>query len=230
MALRNFIYAKDDDLSFLPKEPSLGFGTGSPSVLGKLEVFVVHLGSVAAQIKDRKCKTRGGSSRPLVKRKLALGSSTSHATRAKTSSKDDVPYLTVSDDDEGFLDVLEHKDATAYHLLDLHDRCFARQVVVDNAVNRKSRELLQVIEKQRGEYDVMKDMERAMEEECEELRAKCETSITKFKKNPIVVALQEKISTLSAEVKEHKVSLDRMMLESQKWAGYQQSLSTLESK
>ncbi|GKA86966.1 hypothetical protein Tco_0808677 [Tanacetum coccineum] len=38
------------------------------------------------------------------------------------------------------------------------------------------------------------------------------------------------ISTLSTEVKEHKVSLDRMMLESQKWAGYQQILSTLESK
>ncbi|GKD61706.1 hypothetical protein Tco_1299215, partial [Tanacetum coccineum] len=34
MASRNFIYTKDDeDLSFLPKEPSLGFGTGSPFVL-----------------------------------------------------------------------------------------------------------------------------------------------------------------------------------------------------
>ncbi|GKG60492.1 hypothetical protein Tco_0612093, partial [Tanacetum coccineum] len=58
-------------------------------------------------------KTRGGSSRPPVKRKLPLRSSTSHATRAKTtSSKDDVPFLTVSDDDEGLPDVLELKDAT----------------------------------------------------------------------------------------------------------------------
>ncbi|GJU47363.1 hypothetical protein Tco_1204629 [Tanacetum coccineum] len=115
-------------------------------------------------------------------------------------------------------------------LLDLHDRCYARQAVVDNAVNRRSRELLQVIEKLRGEFDVMKDRERAREEECEELRAKCEAAMTEFEKNPTVVALREKISTLSTEVKEHKVSLDRMMLESQKWAGYQQSLSTLESK
>ncbi|GJZ70692.1 hypothetical protein Tco_0634543 [Tanacetum coccineum] len=54
--------------------------------------------------------------------------------------------------------------------------------------------------------------------------------MTDFKKNPTVVALQEKISSLSIEAKEHKLSLDKMMLESQKWEGYQQSLSTLESK
>ncbi|GKD69926.1 hypothetical protein Tco_1324016, partial [Tanacetum coccineum] len=122
----NFIYTEDDDdLLFLPKEPSLSFRTGSLSVLVntkplkateelvtqpaevmadsreslKPELFVVHPRSVAARIKDRKCNTRGGSSRPPVKRKLAPGSSTSRATHAKTSSlEDDVPYLTVSDD------------------------------------------------------------------------------------------------------------------------------------
>ncbi|GKE48953.1 hypothetical protein Tco_1480211 [Tanacetum coccineum] len=204
MAFRNFIYSEDDeDLSFLPKEPFLGFGTDfgeSP----KPELFVVHPGSVAARIKDRKCKTKGGSSRPPVKRKLSLGSSTSCATHAKTSSlKDDAPYLTVSDDDEDItppswknhLD--NHIDVK---LLDLHNRCYARQVI------------------------------RAREEECKELWAKCAAAMTEFEKNPTVVALRENISTLSTEVKEHKVSLDRMMLKSQKWAGYQESLSTLESK
>ncbi|GKC15770.1 hypothetical protein Tco_1012552 [Tanacetum coccineum] len=34
-------------------------------------------------------------------------------------------------------------------LLDLHDHCYARQAVVNNAVNRRSRELLQVIKKLR---------------------------------------------------------------------------------
>ncbi|GKB30085.1 UBN2 domain-containing protein [Tanacetum coccineum] len=277
---RNFIYTKDDeDLSFLPKEPSSGFGTSSPSVSVNTEplkadedlviqptevtkdsreslkpkVFVVHPGSVVAQIKDRKCKTRGVSSRPPIKRKLVHGSSTSHATHAKTSSlKDDVPFLTVSDDDEGLPDVFEFKDATTCHLkifaitplayknhldnhidvelLDLYDRCYARQAVVNNAINRRSQKLLQVIEKLRGEFDVMKDIERARDEECEELRAKCEAAMTEFEKSPSVVALREKISTLSTKVKEHKVSLDIMMLESQKWASYQHSLSTLESK
>ncbi|GKC20578.1 hypothetical protein Tco_1022728 [Tanacetum coccineum] len=132
----------------------------------KHELFVVYPGSVATWIKDRKCKTRGGSSRPLVKRKLAPRSSISHVKTS--SSKDDVPYLTVSDDDEGLPDVLELKDATACHLkifvitppswknhldnhmdaelLDLHDRCYARQAVVDNcSLIRRSlpRELLQ---------------------------------------------------------------------------------------
>ncbi|GKG12547.1 hypothetical protein Tco_0346784, partial [Tanacetum coccineum] len=49
-----------------------------------------------------------------------------------------------------------------------------------------------------------------------------------FDQNPTVLALREKISSL--DVKEHKGNLDRMMLESQKWAGYQVTLSTLKSK
>nr|GEY20866.1 hypothetical protein [Tanacetum cinerariifolium] len=201
MAFRNFIYTEDvEDLSFFPKGPSSGFSTGSPFVLVnteplkadeelviriaevmadsreslKPEFFVVHRGSVAAQIKDRKCKTSGVSSRP----------------------PDDVPYLTVFVDDEdvaayrlkiyvitppawkNHLDM--HMDV---ELLDLLDHCYARQAVADNVVNK-----------------------RAKEEECEELRAKYEAVMTEFEKNPTVVALQEKISTLFTEVKEHKVT------------------------
>ncbi|GKE19466.1 hypothetical protein Tco_1427043 [Tanacetum coccineum] len=134
MAFRNFIYTEDDeDLAFLPKEPSPDFGIGSPSISVNMEplksneepeiqpvevrtdyggslkpeLFVVYPASVAARIKDKKCKTRGGYSRPSVKRKLAPGSSTSRATCAKTSSlKDDAPFLIVSDDDDGILSVL----------------------------------------------------------------------------------------------------------------------------
>ncbi|GJU46515.1 hypothetical protein Tco_1203781 [Tanacetum coccineum] len=117
-----------------------------------------------------------------------------------------------------------------FELLNLHDRCYARQAVVDNAVNRRSRELLQVIEKLRGECDVMMSMERAKEEEYEGLRVKCDAAMTEFEKNLAVVGLREEIFVLSAEVKEHKLNFDKMMLESQKWLGYQQSLSSLESK
>ncbi|GKB40408.1 hypothetical protein Tco_0885350 [Tanacetum coccineum] len=249
--------SKRRDLSFLPKEPSPAFCTSSPSMSvnteplmtdeepvlqptkattdsggsPKREFFVVHPGSVAARMKNRKYKTRGGSSMPPVKRKLVPGSSTACATRAKTSaSKDDVSFLTISDEDEGLSDVPELKDATACHLkilnitppdwknhldnymdlelLDIHDRCYARQAFIDNVVNRRSHELLGVIEK---------------------LRAKCEAAMSDFEKNPTVVTLREKISTLSSEAKEYKANLDWMMLESQKWAGYQANLSSLES-
>ncbi|GJU98783.1 hypothetical protein Tco_1328054 [Tanacetum coccineum] len=109
----------------------------------------MHHESVAARIKERKCKIRGGSSRSPVKRKLASRSSSSYVMRAKTSaSKDDAPFLSISNDDEGLPDCFELKDANACHLkisaitppawrghldnqmdlklLDLHGRCYAR--------------------------------------------------------------------------------------------------------
>nr|GEV83740.1 hypothetical protein [Tanacetum cinerariifolium] len=208
MAFRNFIYTEDDDdLAFLPKEPSLGFEvTVDSGESPKVGVFVVHPGSVAAHIKERKCKTRGGSSRPPVKRKLASGSSSSRDVR--------------------LLDYFELKDANVCHLkisvitppswkghldnqmdlelLDLYDRCYVLQDVVDNAVNRKAREFLQVIEKMSGEADVINAGERSREEECEGLRVKCEAAMAEFDHNPIVLALREKISSLTVDVKEHK--------------------------
>ncbi|GKD44813.1 hypothetical protein Tco_1269458, partial [Tanacetum coccineum] len=102
--------------------------------------------------------------------------------------------------------------------------------VVDNAVNRRAREFLQVIEKMSGEADVIKARERSCEEECEGLRFKCEAAMAEFDQNPVVLAIREKISSLTIDVKEHKGNLDRMMLKSQKWVGYQVTLSTLESK
>ncbi|GJY27789.1 hypothetical protein Tco_0403556 [Tanacetum coccineum] len=115
-------------------------------------------------------------------------------------------------------------------LLDLYDRCYARQAIVDNAVNRRFCELLEVIEKLKGECDVIKESKRAREEDSECLRVKCEAAMSNFKKNPIMIALREKVSTLATEVKEHKANLDRMMLKSQKWASYQAGLSTLVSQ
>nr|GFA56896.1 hypothetical protein [Tanacetum cinerariifolium] len=173
MAFRNFIYTEDDDdLDFLPKEPSPGFGIGLPSasvntkpakVVEELEVqpvevtadsgespkavvFVVHPGSVAARVKERKCKTRGCSLRPHIQRKLASGPSSSRAMRAKTfASQDDASFLSISDNDEGLPDCFELKDA--------------------NAFNRRAREFLQVIEKMSGEANVIKARERSREEE-----------------------------------------------------------------
>ncbi|GJY30368.1 hypothetical protein Tco_0413863, partial [Tanacetum coccineum] len=223
MSFRNFIYIEDDkDLTFLPKDFSLGFNTGSLSVsintnpvrtdeehavepatelvnerVGttadsggrpKGNTFVVHAGSVVALIRERKFKTRGGSLRPLVKRNLASGSSTSCIVRAKASgNEDDTPEL------YHFLLMRRAKERKIYSsginnhldmdLLDIHDRCYARQAIMDNVVNRRSRELLKVIEKLRG------------------LWAKCEAAMIDFDKNPAILLLQEKIlSALESKV------------------------------
>ncbi|GJU17757.1 hypothetical protein Tco_1145723 [Tanacetum coccineum] len=199
---RNFIYIKgDDDLAFLSKEPSSGFGTGSPSASVNTE-----LPKDAAEW-EYSCPSR--------------------VVRAKNSaSKDDDPILSISDDDEGLPNSFKLKDANSCHLkisaitppawkghldnqmdleiLDLHDRCYARQAMVDNTVNRRAREFLQVIEKMRGEADVIKARERSYEEEYKELRVKCEDAMAEFDHNPAILVLREKISSLTADVKGHK--------------------------
>ncbi|GJW02922.1 hypothetical protein Tco_1561778 [Tanacetum coccineum] len=169
MAFKNFIYAEnEEDLSFWPNEHSLGFGTGSPSASVNTKSPNVDAEPTLKLVEDT--ADSGGSPKPEVfvvhPGSLAPGSSSSRATRANTSSsKVDPPFLTVSDDDEGLPDVFELKDANAcqlkisaitppawknyldnhldVELLDLHDRCYARQAIVDNVVNRRSRELLQ---------------------------------------------------------------------------------------
>nr|GEZ36443.1 hypothetical protein [Tanacetum cinerariifolium] len=155
------------------------------------------------------------------------------------ASKDDSPFLTILDDDEGLLGVLELQIANACHLkisaitpldwknhldsqsdvelLDLHDWCYAKQAVIDNAVNRRSRELLKMIDQIRVECDVLKDREKERDQECEELKDKCEVAILDFDKNLAVNVLREKIASLSEEVKEHRANIDRTLLESQKW-------------
>ncbi|GJT65587.1 hypothetical protein Tco_1017067 [Tanacetum coccineum] len=225
MAFRNFISTEDDDdLAFLPKELYLGFGIVSPSTSVNTELPK----SIVARIQERKCKTRGDSSRPLVKRKLASGSSSSSVVRAKTSaSEDDAPILSIFDDDEGkflvHLVLSKAIDLLIYPLSSLY-------AMMDNAVNKRAGEFLQVIKKMSGETDVNKARERSSKEECEELRVKCQASMAYFDQNPAVLDLRQKISSLTADVKEHKGNLDRMMLESQKWVGYQVTLSALESK
>nr|GEU77077.1 hypothetical protein [Tanacetum cinerariifolium] len=80
------------------------------------------------------------------------------------------------------------------------------------------------------EYEVLKERKKERDKECEELRAKCEAAMADFDNNLAVNVLHEKIASLFGEVKEHNASLERMLLERKKWAGYQVSLSTLESK
>nr|GEX44097.1 hypothetical protein [Tanacetum cinerariifolium] len=153
----NFIYAENEEnLSFLPKEPSHGLGNGSLSISVNTDPLSVD---------------------------------------SKPSQK-----------------LAEHTD------------------FLDNVVNSKSRELLQVIKKIRGECDVMKQRKRAQVEDFEELRSKCEDTMIDFEKNPTVVAMRQKMSTLYTEAKEHKANIDRMLLEIQNSVGYHVSLSALESK
>ncbi|GJW59451.1 hypothetical protein Tco_0108786 [Tanacetum coccineum] len=74
-------------------------------------------------------------------------------------------------------------------LLDLHDRCYARQAVVDNAVNRSR--------------------ERAREEECKGLRVKCEAEskvtfleVKKARLEAVKVSLRKEVEELKHDRRE----------------------------
>ncbi|GKC60519.1 hypothetical protein Tco_1088117 [Tanacetum coccineum] len=116
IAFRNFVYAEDEeDLSFLPNEPSPSFGIGSLFVLVNIEPLMTDEDPI---LQPTEATTDfGGSPKhelfvPPIKRKLAPGSLTAHATHAKTFAlKDDVSFLTISDEDEGTFNVPELKDA-----------------------------------------------------------------------------------------------------------------------
>ncbi|GKD47741.1 hypothetical protein Tco_1276717 [Tanacetum coccineum] len=223
MSFRNFIYTEEDeDLTFLPKDLFPGFNIGSPLVSINTEPVrtdeepAVEPANEPVNERVGTTADSGGVPKDIL---LLFTLRVLQPALGRGSAKqgeDDTLVLSISDDDEGKLeDCLELKDATACHLkifaitppdwkgfldnhldvdlLNLYNCCYARQDVMDNAVNRRSCNLLEVIKKLRGEADVMRARELAHEEECEGLQAK-------------------------------------LMVESQKWSGYQVSLLDLESK
>ncbi|GJR56867.1 hypothetical protein Tco_1499029 [Tanacetum coccineum] len=182
MFFRNFIYTEEDkDLTFLPKDLSPGLNTGSPSVSINTEPIRTNkeptVEPATEPVNEGVGTTADSGGVPkeilllFMLRVLQPALGKGSAKQGEDSAlKDDTFVLSISDDDEGLEDCLE-------------------QAIMDNAVNRRSRELLEVIKKLRGEADVMRARELAREEECEGLRAKCEAVMNDFDKNPDVLLL-----------------------------------------
>ncbi|GKF10299.1 hypothetical protein Tco_0048225, partial [Tanacetum coccineum] len=109
---------------------------GSPV---RQEKLVIHLGSVAARIKDRKCMTIGGLQSHLSSAgwfKVLLLPEL--LTRKLSPRKMTLPFSPFSMMmKRGHLD-----NQLDVELLNLNDRCHARQEVMDNAVNCSARELM----------------------------------------------------------------------------------------
>nr|GEU57082.1 hypothetical protein [Tanacetum cinerariifolium] len=212
MVFRNFIYADTDkDLSFLSEEPLTDFGTSSPYVSINTEPPIGDVNPWYNMFRTRPIRGLFASKGICNPSWEYSWSSSSRATSAKTTSlKDAPPLLTISDDDEGLPDVLELQNINACHLKIAAITPPAWKNHLDNHLDI------------REECDVMKERKRARDEAYEGHKAKCEAAMMDFDNNPALVVLPEKISTLPSEAKEHKANLDRMMLESKKWAGYQE--------
>nr|GEY62436.1 hypothetical protein [Tanacetum cinerariifolium] len=236
------MFTEDDvEMSFLPKEPSNDFSTGSPSSSiskenlvmnvkplwsanmdqlvenstdskGSLvleQAMVVASGSMAKKIKDQKCRTSSTTKAP-IKRKLATFSPLPRVTHQK-SSYDTASTAKAKAESSSYLAIF---DDDAEELLDLHDSCYARLVVFDNVVNRRAYKLLKVVDQVKGECEIIKEKEKAREEKCKKLEAKCEAAMADFDKNPTLIVLRQKIRSHLAKIKEHQGNLDKMLLES----------------
>nr|GEW30653.1 hypothetical protein [Tanacetum cinerariifolium] len=195
MTFKNFIYTEDDeDLTFLPKDFSLGFNIGSPFVSINMvpvranEELVVEPTTERVNEHVRTTTDLGGVLKEIL---FLFTLGVLQPTLGMGSAKQR----------EGFLD--KHIDMD---LLDLFDRCYAKQVIVDNTVNRRSHELLEIIEKLRGKADVMRARELACEEEYKGFWAKCEATMTDLDKKPIVLLLQEKMLSGEPFALESKVT------------------------
>nr|GEV20621.1 hypothetical protein [Tanacetum cinerariifolium] len=229
MDFRNFMYVEDDeDLSFLPRETSLGFRTSSPftSINNKpqlLETKPLDAMNVEQSFENT-VDSRGSRVREgmLV---IGIGSVTWRMKEKKRSSPTKAEsslFLAISDNKGGLPEAPELQTATDYHmmisnvtllawighivnqldveLLDLHDRCYARQSVVDNVINQRAREFMKVVDKMKRECDVLKDREKEREKEYEELRLKCKAAMTDFENNLANNVLRQKIKSIRDEV------------------------------
>nr|GEY86975.1 hypothetical protein [Tanacetum cinerariifolium] len=124
---------------------------------------VVPGGSVVERMKNRRCRTRG-SAKAHVKRKLATSGSPLRIVHQKSSNAKvkASSFLAISDeDDKGFPKAFELNTIVDLELLDLHDRLYTRQDVV----NRRARELLEVVKEMKGECEVIKERENARDKE-----------------------------------------------------------------
>nr|GEW12167.1 hypothetical protein [Tanacetum cinerariifolium] len=209
MAFKNFMFAEDDeDLSFLPKNPSPGFGTSSPSVSINIELPFMEAESLDEANTEHILKNVADSGSSLVcqeKLVIHLGSVVVRIKDKKCmtrgSSKPPVKRRLVQGTSSS-RDTHQKTTSSKYESLFLMG----------------------------GECEVLKDRVKEREKECKDLKAKCKAAMADFDNNPAVNILYQKIKSFFDEVKEHKASLDRMLLESKKWVGYQVSLSNLESK
>ncbi|GJX11785.1 hypothetical protein Tco_0201644 [Tanacetum coccineum] len=166
MAFRDFIYAEnEEDLSFLPKEPSPGLGTGLPSMSVNTKPPSVDVEPLLKLFEDT--TDFGGSPKPEV----FVVHPGSVVSLMSSSSK-----------------MLMHVTLKFLLLLLQLRKSLGQSYGCGVKIRR--------------ECDVMEERERAQEEECEELRSKCEASMTNFEKNPCMVilsALKSKVASLEAE-------------------------------
>ncbi|GJT26661.1 hypothetical protein Tco_0906936 [Tanacetum coccineum] len=85
-------------------------------------------------------------------------------------------------------------------LYDIHDRAYMRQVILDNVLNSRTRELISALHKATALYDVIRARKLEKDKAYSMLERKCNEALLDLNKNPLVADMRTEIETLQGRV------------------------------
>lgn len=97
-------------------------------------------------------------------------------------------------------------------LCDLHDKTYTRQVVLDNHLNDRTRDLIRTVKGAREKMDAILAKEKKRDQEFADLKTKCEEAMKELERNPLVIDLRADIQDLEKKLKETQSECKRLRL------------------
>nr|GFB68545.1 hypothetical protein [Tanacetum cinerariifolium] len=115
-------------------------------------------------------------------------------------------------------------------LCDIHDQEYMRQVVLDNVLNSRTRELIFALYKATASCDAIRAKVLEKEKAYAELERKCNEALLGLDNNPLVADMWNEIETLQGHVDGLHSECTRLVLKEKKWINYDQTFFVLQSK
>nr|GEW04942.1 hypothetical protein [Tanacetum cinerariifolium] len=213
----------DGEFKFQPKgciddnqcSPSSKFVNNEASVIDVNPLTSVHPSNFVEDVADSNDASTGDNKNPLVRKIAAQPSKV--ASEAFDSIDDDSDH-----DIHEFLSAKEVKDSADCHwvvahvtppswkkhlhqisikqLCDIYDRAYMHQVVLDNMLNSRTRELISALYKATASCDAIRARELKKDIAYAELEKKCNEALLDMDKNPLVADMGTEIETLHGRV------------------------------
>nr|GEV98218.1 hypothetical protein [Tanacetum cinerariifolium] len=105
-----------------------------------------------------------------------------------------------------------------------------RQVVLDNVMNKRTREIMSTLMKAMASCDAIREREREKDKAYAELEIKCNDALQDLEWNPLILDMRAEIETLQGKVGRLLGEYSRLVLEEKKRVNYKQTLAILRSK
>ncbi|GKE98960.1 hypothetical protein Tco_0022311, partial [Tanacetum coccineum] len=87
------------------------------------------------------------------------------------------------------------RDISIEQLCNIHDRAYILQVVLDNMLNSRTRELISALHKARASGDAIREREVKRDKAYADLEKKCNEALQDLDKNPLVSDMRSEIET-----------------------------------